>query len=57
MSMYGDPKKRLEEFRKLGLASVSIHGGQHPDPHTGAVMPPIFQTSTCLLYTSDAADE
>ena len=24
----------------------TIHGGQHPDPTTGAVMPPIFQTST-----------
>ena len=24
----------------------TIHGGQHHDPSTGAVMPPIFQTST-----------
>ena len=23
-----------------------IHGGQHPDPQTGAVMPPIYATST-----------
>lgn len=23
-----------------------IHGGQHPDPHTGAVMTPVYQTST-----------
>ncbi len=23
-----------------------IHGGQTPDPSTGAVMPPIYQTST-----------
>jgi cystathionine gamma-lyase len=23
-----------------------IHAGQHPDPSTGAIMPPIFQTST-----------
>ncbi len=46
MKMYGDPKKRLESFRKLGFASNAIHGGQHPDPVTGAVMPPIFQTST-----------
>ena len=44
--MYGDPKKRLEEFRKLGFSSNAIHGGQHPDPVTGAVMPPIYQTST-----------
>lgn len=24
----------------------TIHGGQHSDPSTGAVMPPVFQTST-----------
>ncbi|RYJ41479.1 cystathionine gamma-synthase [Flavobacterium beibuense] len=24
----------------------TIHGGQHPDPSTGAVMPPVYQTST-----------
>ena len=24
----------------------TIHGGQHHEPHTGAVMPPVFQTST-----------
>jgi cystathionine beta-lyase/cystathionine gamma-synthase len=26
--------------------TLHIHGGQHPDPSTGAVMPPIYQTST-----------
>ena len=25
-----------------------IHGNQHPDPTTGAVMPPVFQTSTFI---------
>jgi cystathionine beta-lyase/cystathionine gamma-synthase len=24
----------------------AIHGGQAPEPTTGAIMPPIFQTST-----------
>ena len=24
----------------------TIHGGQHHDPSTGAVMPPVYQTST-----------
>ncbi|NDI99986.1 cystathionine gamma-synthase [Flavobacterium sp. LaA7.5] len=24
----------------------TIHGGQHPEPSTGAVMPPVYQTST-----------
>ena len=29
-----------------GLGTLAIHGGQAPDPSTGAVMTPIFQTST-----------
>jgi cystathionine gamma-lyase len=28
------------------FATRTIHGGQHPDPQTGAVMPPIYATST-----------
>ena len=32
--------------RKLALATLAIHGGQVPDPSTGAVMPPIYATST-----------
>ncbi|MEM8984539.1 MAG: aminotransferase class V-fold PLP-dependent enzyme, partial [Pseudomonadota bacterium] len=32
--------------RKLRFASQTIHGGQSPDPSTGAIMPPIYQTST-----------
>ncbi|MET3010226.1 cystathionine gamma-synthase [Stenotrophomonas koreensis] len=31
---------------KLQLATLAIHGGQSPDPSTGAVMPPIYATST-----------
>ncbi|MCK9688672.1 trans-sulfuration enzyme family protein [Scleromatobacter humisilvae] len=31
---------------KHGFDTRVIHGGQHPDPSTGAIMPPIFQTST-----------
>ena len=27
-------------------ATLAIHGGQAPEPHTGSIMPPIFQTST-----------
>ncbi len=30
----------------LHIASRCIHGGQHPEPVTGAVMPPIFTSST-----------
>jgi cystathionine gamma-lyase len=29
-----------------GLATRAIHAGQSPDPATGAIMPPIYQTST-----------
>jgi cystathionine gamma-lyase len=30
----------------LGFATRAIHAGQSPDPSTGAVMPPIYATST-----------
>jgi cystathionine beta-lyase/cystathionine gamma-synthase len=29
-----------------GFGTLAIHGGQAPEPTTGAIMPPIFQTST-----------
>jgi cystathionine beta-lyase/cystathionine gamma-synthase len=29
-----------------GLSTRAIHAGQSPDPSTGAIMPPIYQTST-----------
>ena len=32
--------------KDLGLGTLAIHGGQSPDPSTGAVMPPIYATST-----------
>jgi len=35
-----------DEIRKLGFESRAIHAGYHPDPVTGAVIPPIFATST-----------
>nr|WP_079724741.1 cystathionine gamma-synthase [Pseudoxanthomonas indica]GGD34151.1 cystathionine gamma-synthase [Pseudoxanthomonas indica]SKC74215.1 cystathionine gamma-lyase [Pseudoxanthomonas indica] len=35
----GDPSQ-------YALATLAIHGGQSPDPSTGAVMPPIYATST-----------
>jgi cystathionine gamma-lyase len=34
------------EADKRRFATRAIHGGQHPDPLTGAVMPPIYATST-----------
>jgi len=32
--------------KKLGFATRVIHAGQSPDPSTGAIMPPIYATST-----------
>jgi cystathionine beta-lyase/cystathionine gamma-synthase len=32
--------------KKLDLSTRVIHGGQHPDPVTGAIMPPIATSST-----------
>jgi cystathionine gamma-lyase len=29
-----------------GFGTLAIHAGQHPDPTTGAIMTPVFQTST-----------
>ena len=31
---------------RLAFATRTIHAGQHPDPTTGAVMIPIYATST-----------
>ncbi len=28
------------------FGTLAVHGGQEPEPETGAIMPPIFQTST-----------
>jgi cystathionine gamma-lyase len=32
--------------KKQGFATRAIHAGQSPDPSTGAIMPPIYATST-----------
>ncbi|HET6435849.1 MAG TPA: cystathionine gamma-synthase [Xanthomonadaceae bacterium] len=32
--------------QRRGLGTLAIHAGQAPDPSTGAVMPPIYATST-----------
>lgn len=40
--------------KKAGFSTNCIHGGQSPDPTTGAVMMPIYQTST---YAQSAPGE
>ena len=43
----GGPTGRVQaEVAKLGFESRAIHAGYDPDPTTGAVIPPIFATST-----------
>lgn len=36
----------MTKKKDLGFGTRAVHGGQHPDPSTGAVMTPIYQTST-----------
>ena len=38
--------RAFDEDSKYGLSTRGIHAGQRPDPSTGAIMPPIVQTST-----------
>jgi cystathionine beta-lyase/cystathionine gamma-synthase len=38
--------KQDKEAPRAAFATRTIHGGQSPDPTTGAVMPPIYATST-----------
>jgi cystathionine gamma-lyase len=38
--------KTKHDSRDQHFATRAIHGGQQPDPRTGAVMPPIYATST-----------
>ena len=44
----------MDEHKAGGFSTRAIHAGQDPDPSTGAVMTPIYQTST---YVQDAPGE
>ena len=44
--MSQDKSKAGADHSGLALGTLAIHGGQSPDPSTGAVMPPIYATST-----------
>jgi len=41
----------MSQTPRSGFETLAIHAGQEPDPRTGAVIPPIYQTST---YAQDA---
>lgn len=49
LPLYSDFTSIME--KKLRFNSAAIHGGQSPDPAYGAVMPPIYQTSTYAQST------
>jgi len=38
--------KKANNKEQMKFNTKTIHGGQHHDPATGAVMPPVYQTST-----------
>jgi cystathionine gamma-lyase len=42
----GHPVDDGSASRRHRIGTIAIHGGQSPDPSTGAVMPPIYATST-----------
>ncbi|HEX7580667.1 MAG TPA: PLP-dependent transferase, partial [Thermoanaerobaculia bacterium] len=43
----------MTDRRPMHLATRIIHAGQHPDPVTGAVSTPIYQTSTFAFRNAD----
>ena len=36
--------------KRAGFATRQIHKGGHPDPHTGSLNMPIYQTSTFVMH-------
>ena len=42
---------------ECGLGTRSVHAGQSPDPTTGAMAPPIYQTTSYTFDDADAAAE
>ena len=47
----------MKDIRNRGQMTRIIHAGQHPDPHTGAVATPIYQTSTFAFRNADHGAE
>lgn len=42
---------KIKDTNMLGFSTRAIHAGQEPDPTTGAVMTPIYQTSTYAQHS------
>jgi cystathionine gamma-synthase len=45
-SDFETPGSAALDFETLGFETLALHAGQEPDPLTGAVVPPIYATST-----------
>lgn len=43
--------KTVQQDRMQGIATRCVHAGQHPDPLTGSLITPLYQTST-FVFTS-----
>ena len=46
--------KRNANDPEWGIETLAIHAGQEPDPYTGAVAVPVYQTRT---YEQDAVSQ
>jgi len=46
MPSWPEPDWSVRAVMRYGFETLAIHAGQEPDPRTGAVVPPIYQTST-----------
>lgn len=44
-----------EKKKKLGLATLAVHGGQQPDPTTNSRAVPIYQTTSYVFNDADHA--
>jgi O-acetylhomoserine/O-acetylserine sulfhydrylase-like pyridoxal-dependent enzyme len=38
--------RAFDDDLNIGFGTRAVHAGQHPDETTGAIMSPIYQTST-----------
>ncbi|MBD1373613.1 methionine gamma-lyase [Hazenella sp. IB182357] len=45
--------KSKQKQKSYGLSTRAIHVGTSPDPQTGALVPPIYQTSTFVFPTAE----
>jgi cystathionine beta-lyase/cystathionine gamma-synthase len=53
----GDPAKGMGvSFEGMDFETRAVHVGSEPDPATGAVVPPIYQTSITVLQTLAPGD-